>query len=310
MEKRARIFISCGQQKNSAEEDTARAVAELLSGDGFEPYIAIREQTLLGITENIFSRLRECEYFIFIDFRREKLEEDGYRGSLFSHQELAIATYLKKDVLAFRQTGVKVDDGILGFIQANCQEFEEVQLLPDAIANRVRKAQWNCRSLNELQISYNIDDVNDGMMNIAPRSLRARWYPIRVENLSHTRLATDCACYIERLVALNDGRDIPLQLVEMKWHSVTTSGVIIPPARHRRCGLFWVDRDRPNALFLNFNPHIVDFQGVHREFTISQPGDYALTVLVVSTSFAPVRKTFNVSFGQLLSDIKCTSQPE
>jgi hypothetical protein len=71
---RARVFISCGQNKVTDEERIAREIGLRLSELGYDPYIAIQEQTLRGLKENIFGRLEESEYFIFIDFKREELE--------------------------------------------------------------------------------------------------------------------------------------------------------------------------------------------------------------------------------------------
>ena len=62
---------------------------------GFSVYIAIEEHTVSDITSNIFQKLRDSEYFIFIDFKRETLSgrksESLHIGSLFTNQELAIA---------------------------------------------------------------------------------------------------------------------------------------------------------------------------------------------------------------------------
>jgi len=69
---RARVFISCGQQKDTNEIEVVREIAEKLEKMGFEPYIAVEEQTLKGVKENLFRRLSESEYFIFIDFKRGK----------------------------------------------------------------------------------------------------------------------------------------------------------------------------------------------------------------------------------------------
>jgi len=82
---------------------------------GFDPYVAVQEQTLRGLKENIFRQLSYSQYFIFVDFKREKLEDKDamYRGSLFSHQELALASYLDIPVLALQETGIKKNDGIL-----------------------------------------------------------------------------------------------------------------------------------------------------------------------------------------------------
>jgi hypothetical protein len=90
--RRARVFISCGQTKDSDELETAHKIRERLKELGFDPYIAVEEQTLRGLKENIFPQLQDSEYFVFVDFKREKLvpRHEGktgpkHRGSLFSH---------------------------------------------------------------------------------------------------------------------------------------------------------------------------------------------------------------------------------
>src|SRR5208283_363343 len=128
MSEKARVFISCGQSKESEEVLIAQRIEKELIAMGFEPYIAVAEQSLKGVKENIFTKLRSSEYFLFIDFKRERLfkgndpfvDTGAHRGSLFSHQELAIAAFQDYDVLAFQEASVKKDDGILKFIQTNC----------------------------------------------------------------------------------------------------------------------------------------------------------------------------------------------
>jgi len=58
---------------------------------GFEPYVALEQQKLQGVKESIFRRLKNSEYFLFLDFKREglidphepNLESGEARGSLF-----------------------------------------------------------------------------------------------------------------------------------------------------------------------------------------------------------------------------------
>jgi hypothetical protein len=124
----ARVFISCGQSRESDEIQVANGIAARLEKLGFDPYIAVAEQTLRGLKENIFEQLRKSEYFLFVDFKRELLvsmESQVCRGSLFSHQELAIASFLNIDVLAFQEKGVKQTDGLLQFLQTNCISFTD-----------------------------------------------------------------------------------------------------------------------------------------------------------------------------------------
>ena len=53
-EPHARVFISSGQNKESDEVAVASAVRDQLSEMGFDPYIAVQEQTFRGLKENIF----------------------------------------------------------------------------------------------------------------------------------------------------------------------------------------------------------------------------------------------------------------
>ena len=76
----ARIFISCGQSKESGELQIAREIRARLEQLGFDPYVALEEQTLRGVRENIFEQLRKSEYFVFVDFKREPLRSGESRG--------------------------------------------------------------------------------------------------------------------------------------------------------------------------------------------------------------------------------------
>src|SRR5438874_9303687 len=96
-QRRALVFISCGQRKESDEPAIAQRIAERLEELGFDTYIAVQRQSLRSLRENIFEHLRDAEYFLFVDFPREELipldgTQHERRGSLFSHQELAIAS--------------------------------------------------------------------------------------------------------------------------------------------------------------------------------------------------------------------------
>ena len=56
---RARVFISCGQSKKSDEAQVASEIGARLRELGFDPYIAVAEQTLRGLKENVFEQLRK-----------------------------------------------------------------------------------------------------------------------------------------------------------------------------------------------------------------------------------------------------------
>jgi hypothetical protein len=107
MNNKAKVFVSCGQRKDFGEAELAEKVGKVLEGLGFDVYLGIKDNTLDSVRENLFPQLEDSEYFLFIDFRREPLGNGEYRGSLFSHQELALATYLefKERAIGFHESG-------------------------------------------------------------------------------------------------------------------------------------------------------------------------------------------------------------
>lgn len=308
----ARMFISCGQQKGTDEVEIAHKIVEKLEKMGFEPYIAVEERTLKGVKENIFRQLSESEYFIFIDFKRERLfepkngsfEDAGkHRGSPFSHQELALAAFLDIEALSFREKDVKEDDGILKFIQANCIEFTDRHLLPDVVAEKVREQEWNPNWRNELLLERDDKDFGD-VRYVRGEERPARFYHIRVKNVHEQKIARDCVAYLEGIKDLSTGGAKSLELVEFKWKGVTTPRVAIPPKELRYLDAFHIYYDSQNMVHLAINPFLVDFSGYYELYTLKGRGIFELTYVVFSENFSPARATFSLHIGNQLNDIK------
>ncbi len=311
MVEKARVFISCGQRKDTDEVPIAKSIAASLETMGFDAYIAVEEQTLKGLKENILARLAQSEYLIFIDFSRERLfqaNDKAYvdtglnRGSLFSHQELAIASYLDVQVLAFQEKGNKKDDGVLGFIQANCIPFTDLSELPRTVMNEVRKKNWDSSWRNELRLERDSDDRDDNVLD-ASTSRVANYFHIKVRNLHRSKIARDCVVYLERIVALPAGTERSPDLVELKWKGVTSERVAIPPRSYRRFDAFHVYVNDPTKAHLGLNPFIVDFTGYSQQYQLNGPGQYELWFVVFSTDFAPARAMFKLTVGSKLISI-------
>jgi hypothetical protein len=231
----------CGQSKGTNEEVTASAVAGRLQKLGFDPWVAVREQTLRGLKENIFEQLAKSEYYIFVDFKREELANTAppvCRGSLFSHQELALASYLQIPVLAFQELGVKQDDGIICFLQANATSFTDRSLLPNVIADIVQERGWDPHWRNELVLERRNELVLERVPKQfvdatrveqppgqGPRYFQGRFFHIDVWNRHRDRTATNCYVYLAKAINLNAGNGIPLRTVEFKW-----AGYVLPNA--------------------------------------------------------------------------------
>lgn len=323
---RARVFISCGQQKDSDEVRIAQDIEAKLHSLGFDPYVAVEEHTLKGVKENLFQRLSESEYIIFVDFQRERLYkgENGvfvdtqqHRGSLFSNQELAIATFLEIECLTFQENGIKKEDGILRFIQSNCIPFSDRHLLPDVVANKVRekidKREWNAGCKNELILKrenskqyVHVDYVGKSYYRpVSPEDATpARFYHMEVENLHWKKTARNCSVFLEKIENVSTKGTLNPDLIEYKWQGITTPTVSIPPKRSRHADAFHIFYTMPKTIFLGLNPFILDYSGYLQEHTISIATEHNLTFVVFSDNFPVVRRTFRLHMGDKLDDVE------
>jgi hypothetical protein len=205
---KARVFISCGQ-RTGEETELANMIANMLVQRGFDPYIAVEEQVLKGFTQNILPRLEESEYYLFIDMSREVVTDNqgnqlGHRGSLFSHQELAIATFLDKPVIAFRERGVMGHDGVAGFLQINLIPFDDRKQLPNLVDATIMKRGWDPTSRNELILNRIEDEFEDVIYGTS--TIPKRFYHIQVLNLNQHNTARNCAVYLRSVRNLQSGR--------------------------------------------------------------------------------------------------------
>lgn len=295
---RAKIFISCGQSKISDEVEIAHRIAERILSLGFEPYVAVEEQSLRGVKENIFSQLETSEYFIFIDFKREKIIRDGediFRGSLFSHQELALASYLDIPLLSFQEHGVKKDDGLLRFLQGNCIPFSDRHLLPSVVSDEISRREWSSGWKNALYLDrdpkqYSDAKIQDGRL--------CRFFHIDVKNLHQRKTALNCYAYLEKVYDVQNKKDISIRTVEFKWAGYVIPYASIMPKSFRSIDAFFVSHVAPTQMM--FNIYTDSSQFVPR---IIGPGEYDFTYLVVSENFLPVSRKFRITVGNTLADI-------
>ena len=325
---KARVFISCGQRKNAdylttinsdnvglmtPELEIAKQISNKLIELGFdEPYIALEKQTLQGVKEAIFERLKNSEYFLFIDFKREGLFKEGeiniesgeYRGSPFSHQELAIATFQGLEVLAFQEEGVKKDDGILKFIQANCKTFSDRKELPSLVTNEVRK-KWNPNWRNELRFEREEEDFEDERVAWA----EGRWFPIKIINQHKDRFARNCVAYAERIKNLQNSEITNLELAELKWQHTSTLDVSISPKQFRYLDGVHVNSSHPTTVWLGINYNFANWEKLHTHFQIRISGDYEIDYVVFSEGFSPARAKFRLHIGKQMQDIKFQKMP-
>jgi hypothetical protein len=299
--RRAKVFISCGQAEGTNEREVAHAIGEKLKLMGFDYYIAVKEQTLAGLKDNIFGQLESSDYFVFVDFAREQLAETNQRrGSLFSHQELAVASYLGLPVIGFREEAVKKDDGIAQFIQGNFVPFRDRHLLADVVAQRVTERQWQTDCPNCLWMNRVSDQYTDIYHHLKVGKRRARFFQIDVINNHKTKIARDCFVYLEKIMNRDNGNEIPTMSIEFKWEAYLSPSAIILPKKVRRFDAFFVYHDEPNRLC--FNPHS-DFPGACPNVPAA-PGHFEFTYVVASDNFGTTRAAFTVDLGDTLLDTR------
>lgn len=280
----AQVFISCGQ-KTAEERQIAQNISDMLKnkaeGFGFRPYVAIRQQASRGFKEEIYENLEKSDYYIFIDFKREKIVDDlneelvdhsrkdvseEYRGSLFSHQEYAISAYLNKDMIILQEKGIKKRDGLLGVIQSNPKEFTDRENLHLLVQDMVKQRKWDPNSKKEIVLDVDkdypyadaiIEAINPPRwLNIAP----ARWFHVKVTNAHKKKEALDCVGYITAILEKDtkeekyfNKKDHDKQIkpnqrepVELKWKGINVVSSTIFPGKYKFLDAFQVYRDVKN----------------------------------------------------------------
>jgi len=300
---KTKIFISCGQRVRSNELKIAKRIEKLLKK--FYCYIAVEVQSVRGLRENIFNELKTSEYFLFIDFKREAIVVSTrdfmrtksrpklrvYRGSLFTHQELAIASFLEIETMAFHEEGIRWDDGMRGCMQLNSEVFKSRYRLAERVAEAVSN-KWESGWKNGLSI-----ELSPGTGGPSPQQDgRMLWhYHLAVRNMHRIKIARDCMVFIEEVANVSTGETKKYETIELKWGGSMLPSATILPGTIRRFDSFQIAKDSPEQILFKvfsdsgeFRPHI-KAQGTHR-----------VTFTVVSNSFDTVKKTFairNNGFG-------------
>src|SRR5438067_7872739 len=141
----ARVFISCGQATNE-ERGAATEREQWFRSKGYEPYVAIQVQTILDLNAGIVGALKTSDYYVFVNFPREKCsfgKDEFYRGSLYSHEELAIAYALGFDHILVINHGNIAHEGVEKFLVTNIPPFEKgTDVLPRVI-EAVQRQGWS-----------------------------------------------------------------------------------------------------------------------------------------------------------------------
>ena len=294
---KARVFLSCGQSKSSDEPALAEKIAQRINGLGFDCYVALAEQSLRGLRENIFGQLESSDFFVFIDFKRDELKSGGgtpiCRGSLFSHQELAIASFLEIPALLFQERGVKPLDGMLGAMQANNHEFSDRAMLPsfvaDHVAGKLREKEWRTDTRNSLSLQLANPQFTDAMLNTG---INCRFYHIAVRNNHHRKAALSCYAHLDAVVNLRTEEVTRPKTIEIKWAGTLLPSVRIGPEAFREFD--GIDFCLTSPVQPKFSP-ITDSPDYR--LRLGGPGKYGLSFSVVSHTFGTTPSDFLLEYG-------------
>ena len=320
---KAKVFISCGQKRDSDERSTAEAVALVLGSMGFEPYIAFVEQTLNGLKENIFSHLENSEYLLFIDYKRDLLAGMSHnRGSLFSNQELAIASYLKLPALVLQEQGVLPFDGMMGVFQANAHGFFDRTDLPELVGKLVRTkietGEWSPLWKNRLSIEIPEKKPSVAQSrDIFGKPTVYAFYHLAVKNMHRSRTALNCCVFLESAADVKTQKRLPFQTVEFKWAGTTLPAVMIAPGTSRMLDAFKKPcmlkmGDTVLAGILDDSPllEVIEFTTFSdsTEFLprIINAGVFDLTYGIYSSNFPLSRTTIRIENGRKPAEVKIT----
>ncbi len=300
---RARVFLSCGQSAEAGEVEIATAIAQRLEALGFDTYIAVQEQSLRGLVENIYSRLRESEYFVFVDFKRELLVDSGeHRGSLSSHQELAIASFSGLEVLAFQEKGVRLLDGIMRFLQANAIYFTDRHLLASVIADKVVSRHWRADWRCVLQLKRDPKQYKDATVfgdSRYDRGQAHRFFHGAVHNQHHSQPAVHTYIYLERITPISTGIDQAFKAAEIKWAGYTYPNALVRPGEHRLFDCCHVAHDQPTIAQFNVFADSTEYIPF-----IHGPGDFQLRFTVFADHFASTSIDLRLTLGDAIDNAR------
>lgn len=307
------LFLSCGQNTAFGEPRWAKEVELKLRELGFDVFYAVEKQNVHSLTENIFSELREADYYLFIDFKREEIVRRStrqktprskrrkvFRGSLFSHQEFAIACFEGMEVLAFREYGVEPLTGVISAVMANATTFrrrsELAALVYERVKHKVESREWSTTSRNRLEIFASVDNGNIDTQTGAGGVRRVSHYHINAKNLPHKKAATNCFAYIDEILDAKTGTRVGSNYTcELKWEGTVLQGVRIGPKSQRGIDSFIVVHG-PQGQELHFQPQT----DAHNHVSVFRPGaELLVTYVVTSAEFAAARQRFMIKFTGL-----------
>jgi len=279
-----KVFISCGQATDE-ERGIAAQLKEWFQKEDFEAYVAIQAQTIQDVNSAIIGELKSSDYYVFIDFPRECLLSDSknnYRGSLFTHQELAIAYLLGFEKVLFLQHNDVRLEGLLRYMASNAIKFSQSSEVVGRVKQAVSERRWVPSYTRHLMAS-NLH-WSDGILTYISHStgerFTGRFLYIDIQNHRHDIAAFNT---VARLASISDPNGNELSLADRSHLKVTGQpgySQTIWPQSHGAFDLLLSKAEKGGSIHLNSSLDLSPKPPI-----ISQPGQYVLGYEVLAESF-------------------------
>lgn len=286
--------------KNWRRNQNRKSGTGLFFGRDFEAYFAEKVHSSDALTENIFKFLRQSEYFVFIDFKREEIidfkreeiKEGEFRGSLFVNQELAIATFLRLQGLGFCEKGVK-REGILHYHIYNAFPFKDETEIIQKLEEETKN--WDINSVNELKMRYNPESTSKNfvLQNRSDQPL-SDWYHLEIKNRNKSRDAFSCLGYVTMIKNLDINEEYEIPSIELIWSGIGQIMVSIMGGTSRELDAFLIIHGEDKIRF-HQRKMTTDNQ---RYFLPDLPkGKYLIEYSIISSNFEKVAQSYILDFG-------------
>jgi len=279
----AKIFISCGQ-RTKEEIRFANEIKKLIRSKGYEPALSSDMHTLKGVNECLIAEMEKADYYLFVDLKREKIEDNKkieYRGSLYTHQELAWAYLLKLDNVIFLQQEEKGfrSEGLLAYWLNNPIKFKNLKLdngLKKNISQKMAALNWNSAYSRHFEVgldkkpkTFFIYEDHSGKMN------QYIWLA-EINNLRNDKPARNCTAVLWKI---ND-KDSP-DKSNLKWAGRKEAYTgFIRPNDSIKLDLFAISYRDPYKVYLHTDTDVYP-----REPIKNKKGIYKLAYRIYADDF-------------------------
>ena len=231
------IFLSCGQSNWwPKEQETAAEIKKQLSSE-YDVFVATTEPLIQNLNAELLERLKNADYYLFVNFKREELKKDNnnqntktYRGSLFTNQELGMAYALgfnSLNMLLFSHREVE-GDGLLRFMADNSPKFDDYEQAVSYVVKTV-KEKWSPYYSRKLVVEK--ADINPShydwrdRYSVRPRKERIAW--MEVKNRRSDMVAFDCVAHLSSIrdeynnsIKLSDTFPIKCWGIDSYFHTI------------------------------------------------------------------------------------------